>query len=305
MNAASNQAIRVWVNGQRVDDAPSMSALDHGVTVGDGVFETAKIVDNKVFAITRHHDRMDRSLRGLGLETLDRAQVQAGIDAVLSSDEAPIELGRLRYTVTAGPGPLGSDRLDGAMTYIVSAGAVPVPPTTTAVAVVPWTRNERAATVGLKTTSYAENVVALAAAKKLGGCEAIFANTAGALCEGTGSNIFLVVDGVVLTPSLETGPLAGITRALTIEWLTEAGIQVVEDELPLSLLAEADEAFITSSTRDIQPLDAIRVVGSVSTLAGQLAGAPVGERAFGDAPGRITAQAQEIFNRMSIERFDP
>lgn len=303
MNAASNPAIRVWVNGQRVDDAPSMSALDHGVTVGDGVFETAKIVDNKVFAITRHHDRMDRSLRGLGLETLDRARVQEGIDAVLADD--PIELGRLRYTVTAGPGPLGSDRLDGAMTYIVSAGAVPVPPVSTAVAVVPWTRNERAATVGLKTTSYAENVVALAAAKNLGGSEAIFANTAGALCEGTGSNIFLVVDGVVLTPSLETGPLAGITRALTIEWLTEAGIQVVEDEVPLSLLAEADEAFITSSTRDIQPLNAIRVVGSVSTLAGQLAGAPVGERTFGDAPGRITAQAQEIFNRMSIERFDP
>ncbi len=303
MNAAKGQAIRVWVNGERVDDAPSMSALDHGVTVGDGVFETAKIVDNKIFAITRHHDRMDRSLRGLGLETLDRGRVQEGIDAVLADE--PIELGRLRYTVTAGPGPLGSDRLEGAMTYIVSAGAVPVPPLTTSVAVVPWTRNERAATVGLKTTSYAENVVALAAAKKLGGSEAIFANTAGALCEGTGSNIFLVVDGVVLTPSLETGPLAGITRALTIEWLAEAGIQVVEDELPLSLLAEADEAFITSSTRDIQPLDAIRVVGSVSTLAGQLAGAPVGERTFGDAPGRITAQAQEIFKAISIERFDP
>ncbi len=303
MNTANGQAVRVWVNGERVDDAPSMSALDHGVTVGDGVFETAKIVDNKIFAITRHHDRMDRSLRGLGLQTLDRGRVHEGIDAVLADE--PIELGRLRYTVTAGPGPLGSDRLDGAMTYIVSAGAVPAPPLTTAVAVVPWTRNERAATVGLKTTSYAENVVALAAAKGLGGSEAIFANTAGALCEGTGSNIFLVVDGVVLTPSLETGPLAGITRALTIEWLTEAGIQVVEDELPLSLLAEADEAFITSSTRDIQPLNAIRVVGSVSTLAGQLAGAPVAERTFDDAPGRITAQAQEIFNRMSIERFDP
>lgn len=303
MNTANGQAVRVWVNGERVDDAPSMSALDHGVTVGDGVFETAKIVDNKIFAITRHHDRMDRSLRGLGLQTLDRGRVHEGIDAVLADE--PIELGRLRYTVTAGPGPLGSDRLDGAMTYIVSAGAVPTPPLTTAVAVVPWTRNERAATVGLKTTSYAENVVALAAAKGLGGSEAIFANTAGALCEGTGSNIFLVVDGVVLTPSLETGPLAGITRALTIEWLTEAGIQVVEDELPLSLLAEADEAFITSSTRDIQPLNAIRVVGSVSTLAGQLAGAPVAERTFDDAPGRITAQAQEIFNRMSIERFDP
>ena len=110
---------------------------------------------------------------------------------------------------------------------------------------------------------------------------------------------------MVLTPSLRSGPLAGITRALTIEWLTEEGLQVVEDEIPLSLIAEADEVWVTSSTRDIQPVNAVRVVPSVSTLAGQLDGAPVGERTFGDAPGRITAQAQEIFARMSVERFDP
>ncbi|MGC1207823.1 MAG: aminotransferase class IV [Ornithinimicrobium sp.] len=303
MSASESDAIRVWVNGERVDEGPAIAALDHGVTVGDGVFETAKLVDSKVFALTRHHDRMDRSLRGLGLDPLDRDRVAEGIEAVMA--DGPIDLGRLRYTVTAGPGPLGSDRLGGPMTYIVWAGAVPQPPVSTAIAVVPWVRNERAATVGLKTTSYAENVIALAAAKQLGGSEAIFANTAGALCEGTGSNIFLVVDGVVLTPSLGTGPLAGITRALTIEWLTEEGLQVVEDEIPLSLIAEADEVWLTSSTRDIQPVDAIRVVPSVSTLAGQLAGAAVGERTFGDAPGRITAQAQEIFARMSAERFDP
>ncbi len=303
MSAANNDGIRVWVNGERVDEGPALAALDHGVTVGDGVFETAKLVDNRVFALTRHHDRMDRSLRGLGLPSLDRSRVEEGIASVLA--EEPIELGRLRYTVTAGPGPLGSDRLGGPMTYIVSAGAVPKPPVTTAIAVVPWVRNERAATVGLKTTSYAENVVALAAAKQLGGSEAIFANTSGLLCEGTGSNIFLVVDGVVLTPSLSTGPLAGITRALTMEWLTEEGLQVVEDDIPLSLLAEADEVWVTSSTRDIQPVDAIRVVPSVATLAGTLPAASVSERTFGDAPGRITAQAQEIFARMSVERFDP
>ncbi|MGB3827814.1 MAG: aminotransferase class IV [Ornithinimicrobium sp.] len=303
MSTPHNDAIRVWVNGDRVDDGPALAALDHGVTVGDGVFETAKLVDSKVFALTRHHDRMDRSLRGLGLDSLDRARVAEGIEAVMA--DGPIDRGRLRYTVTAGPGPLGSDRMGGPMTYIVSAGPIPQPPVTTAIAVVPWVRNERAATVGLKTTSYAENVVALAAAKQLGGSEAIFANTSGALCEGTGSNIFLALDGVVLTPSLQTGPLAGITRALVIEWLTEEGLQVIEDEVPLSLIAEADEVWLTSSTRDIQPVDAIRVIPSVSTLAGPLAPAAVAERTFSGAPGRITAQAQEIFARMSAERFDP
>lgn len=303
MSAANNNDVRVWVNGELVGTEPSIAALDHGLTVGDGVFETAKVIDNRVFALTRHHDRMDRSLRGLGLKSLDRGRVEEGIEAVLTGE--PIEHGRLRYTVTAGTGPLGSDRFDGDMTYIVSAGPVPPAPSSTAVAVVPWTRNERAATVGLKTTSYAENVVALAAAKAQGATEAIFANTAGVLCEGTGSNIFLVVDGVVLTPALECGPLAGITRALTIDWLLEAGLQVDEDEIPLSMLGEADEAWITSSVRDIQPINAVRVVPGAQTLAGHIDGPAVSERTFGDAPGRITAQAQEIFARARVDRFDP
>lgn len=302
MSAQGND-IRVWVDGRRVDEGPALAALDHGVTVGDGVFETAKVLGSQVFALTRHHDRMDRSLRGLGLAPLDRGKVQEGIEAVLA--DGPIEFGRLRYTITGGPGPMGSDRLGGPMTYIVTAGPAPRPAPETTVAVVPWTRNERAATVGLKTTSYAENVIALAAAKDLGGTEAIFANTAGQLCEGTGSNVFVVLDGTVLTPALHTGPLAGITRALTIEWLTQEGIDVHEDELPLSILTEADEAWITSSTRDVQGISAVRVAGAASSLAGQVAAPALPERVFGTAPGPVTQRAQEIFARLGVERIDP
>ena len=86
---------------------------------------------------------------------------------------------------------------------------------------VPWVRNERSAVAGLKTTSYAENVVALAYAKERGAIEAVFANTRGELCEGTGSNVFVVRDGVVWTPPLDSGCLAGITRALAVEWCRE------------------------------------------------------------------------------------
>lgn len=296
-------AVRVWVNGRRVDEGPALAALDHGVTVGDGVFETAKVVGQQVFAMTRHHDRMDRSLWGLGLPPLDRVRVHEGIDAVLA--DGPVELGRLRYTVTAGPGPLGSDRMGGPMSYIVTLGATPVAPPATTVAVVPWTRNERAATVGLKTTSYADNVVALMTAKDIGATEAIFANTAGQLCEGTGSNIFVVLDGVVLTPSLASGPLAGITRALTIEWLDAEGIEVHQDDLPLSILSEADEAWITSSTRDVQGISAVRIAGSALSLAGQVPAAPLAERVFGTAPGEVTRRAQEIFAQRSVGQPDP
>jgi branched-chain amino acid aminotransferase len=115
------------------------------------------------------------------------------------------------------------------------------------VVTVPWTRNERGPVAGLKTTSYAENVVALAWARERGAQEAVFANTAGNLCEGTGSNVFYVVDGELRTPSLASGCLAGITRGLLLEWC-----QVREVDEPAEILARADEVFLASTTRDVQ-----------------------------------------------------
>ncbi len=264
---------RVWVDGERVDGKPSISALDHGLTVGDGVFETCKVVDGRPFALERHHDRLDRSLAGLGLPPADRGLLAEGVASVLAE---PLEFGRLRYSVTGGHGPLGSDRDDVPMTYVVLAGPQPRPAPSTKIAVVPWTRNEHSAVAGLKTTSYAENVVALARAKREGATEAIFANTRGELCEGTGSNIFVVREGRLCTPPVESGLLAGITRALVLEACAHAGIEVVEAPLPLAVLDDAEEVFITSSTRDIQPVHA------------------VGERDV-PAPGPVTSAAMDAF----------
>lgn len=247
---------RVWVDGDIVDPTgPSVSALDHAVTVGDGVFETAKVVDGKPFALTRHHRRLERSAAGLGLPAPDLALLAKGIAAVL--DGEPLEFGRLRYSVTGGVGPLGSDRDDADLTTIVLAAPQPLPPASGTLAVVPWTRNERSAVAGLKTTSYAENVVALARAKETGAIEAVFANTRGELCECTGSNVFVVVDGVVLTPPTDSGLLPGITRELVLEWGRAAGIEMREQPLPLEVLETADEVFITSSTKDVLPIHAV------------------------------------------------
>ena len=277
--------VRVWVNGQRVDPAaPSISALDHGVTVGDGVFETCKVVDGVPFALERHARRLDRSMAGLGLPPADHAMIDAGIKAVLSGE--PIAFGRLRYSVTGGAGPLGSDRDSSPLTYIVSAASQPPNPDTAKLVVVSWTRNERSATAGLKTTSYAENVVALAHAKGHGGVEALFANSIGHLCECTGSNVFVVVDGEILTPDLASGPLAGITRELVIEWCREEGLAVHAEPLPMSILARAQEVFITSSVKDVLGVHAID-------------DQPI------TAPGPVTARAAEIFARLSRERLDP
>lgn len=252
----NDDLIRVWVNGELVaPDAPALSALDHAVTVGDGVFETAKIDRGIPFAVTRHHQRLQRSAAGLGLPPVDLARVDEGIKAVL--DGPALDFGRLRYSVTGGIGPLGSDRAGATPTYIVLAGPQSRPPAVGRLAVVPWTRNERSAVAGLKTTSYAENVVALAHAQQRGAIEAVFANTRGELCECTGSNVFVVVDGEVLTPPTDSGLLPGITRELVLEWARADGIPVREEPLPLSVLGEADEVFITSSTKDVLPIEAV------------------------------------------------
>ncbi|HEU0171252.1 MAG TPA: aminotransferase class IV, partial [Acidimicrobiales bacterium] len=103
---------------------------------------------------------------------------------------------------------------------------------------------------GVKVTSFAENVHALAEARKVDASEAILPNTRGNLCEGTGTNVFAVVDGVLVTPPLMAGCLPGVTRALVLEVVPEAD----EDDLPMPRLAEAAEVLLTSTTRDVQPL---------------------------------------------------
>ena len=118
-------------------------------------------------------------------------------------------------------------------------------------ATVPWPRNERGALAGLKTTSYGENVVMLAHAKARGATEAVMANIAGHLCEGTGSNVFYVVDGELRTPTLKSGCLAGVTRGLVLEWY--GGREVDE---PIDVVRQASEVFLASTTRDVQPVSA-------------------------------------------------
>jgi branched-chain amino acid aminotransferase len=239
--------MRAWINGQLLADptAPALLVTDHGFTVGDGVFEAIKVVDGRPFALTRHLERLARSAQGLGLPAPDDELVRRGVAAVLEGQDLP--LGRIRITFTGGPAPLGSGRGDEPPTLVVVADAMAEWPRSTAVATVPWPRNERGALAGLKTTSYAENVVALAKAKESGASEAIFANLAGHLCEGTGSNVFYVVDGELRTPTLASGCLAGVTRALLLEWF--GGVEVDE---PIEVVDGASEVFLVSTTRDVQ-----------------------------------------------------
>ncbi|MEU9603856.1 aminodeoxychorismate lyase [Streptomyces sp. NPDC048057] len=273
--------MKVWVNGglRDAEDA-RVSVLDHGLTVGDGVFETAKAEHGRAFALTLHLERLTRSARGLGLPDPDHDEVRRACAEVLAAN--PVERGRLRITYTGGLSPLGSDRGTDGPTLVVAVGASAERPDTTAAITVPWVRNERGALTGLKTTSYAENVVALARAAEQGASEALFANTVGQLCEGTGSNVFVVVDGELLTPPVSSGCLAGITRALTVHW---AG--ATETDLPFDVLERAEEVFLTSSLRDVQAVS--RVDGR--TLPG--------------APGPVTTKTMRLFAERAAADPDP
>jgi branched-chain amino acid aminotransferase len=245
--------MKIWLNGT-LDDVTALriSPLDHGLLVGDGVFETLRVYDGVPFAWRRHYERLLHSARGIGLDVPSADVLRPAAEAVLAANE--LAEARLRITVTGGEAPLGSERGDAEMTVIIAASALGPPAPDADVVTVPWARNEHSAVVGLKTISYAENVRALAYAREHGAVEAVFPNTRGDLCEATGSNVFLVFQSVLHTPPGEAGCLLGVTRALILELAASLGIPIEEAALPLDSLHRADEAFLSSTTREVQAI---------------------------------------------------
>ena len=243
--------MKVWVNGSVCDEEDArVSPFDHGLLTGDGVFETIRAYRGKPFALDRHLDRLKASGDGLGLQVPPAEVLRAAVSDVIAANG--LSEARVRITVTGGRSPLGSVRgADGPLVIVAAAEHSDYEPDV-AVAIAPWPKSERSAVAGLKTTSYAENVVALAWARERDAGEAIFLNLAGNLCEGTGTNLFLVVDGRLVTPPLSAGCLAGVTRALIVEEL-----KVEERDILPGELSSATEAFLSSTTREVHPINSV------------------------------------------------
>jgi branched-subunit amino acid aminotransferase/4-amino-4-deoxychorismate lyase len=136
-------------------------------------------------------------------------------------------------------------------------------------------------TAGLKTLAYTDNIAALAQARRAGADDALFLDTEGHLCEATASNLFICTNGVIITPATSCGALPGITRAAVIELARAAGNAVQERVVHADELAGADEAFLTSSVRELVPL--VRVNGT-----------PVGS----GAPGPITRRLRSAYAQL-------
>lgn len=230
-----------------------VSAFDHGFTVGDGIFETLKTEGEKVFFLSRHLQRLVNSAKLLEMSIPDIDTIRiAALEVCAQDDVKKAELGRLRITVSSGLGELGSARGTGWTLVVTWTQAMPWPDSAKVI-ISDIARNEKSPLAGAKTTSYAENVLALSRAKNSGASEAILLNLAGNVCEGTGSNIFIVKNATILTPPTTDGLLAGITRNAVIESIPK-NFRFSELSFNAGDLLSADEIFLTSSTRDIQPV---------------------------------------------------
>lgn len=250
-------------------DDMCVSPFDLGVTVGLGVFETMQAYDGKVFAYARHHERMLNGVSRLKLapQSLPAVEiVENAMREVLVANDLGRGRARVRVSLSGGMNPLSGGQAWGHLT--VTAVPVSSPCSEAKLVTVPYPYNERSALAGVKSSSYADHLMAWRHALSLGADEAVRYNTVGQLCEGAMSNIFLVSGGKVFTPSLESGCLPGITRAIVIELCLQEEIEMVECELTEEDLNQADEIFITSSVREVQSAE---LIGNISNTAKPIA----------------------------------
>jgi len=270
-----------WVDGRLVSRDELVLRPDDHALVGDGVFEAIKLIGGKPFALTRHLERLVASAVPLDLP-VDLAAVRAAVTEILTTEQAQVSPSWLRVTVTGGSAAMGTGGIGTSPTIIAAIAPMAVWAPVSNVVIAPWTRNENGATAGLKTISYAENVIATRFAHRSHADDAIFANTKGMLCEGTGTNIFVAYEGQLCTPSPASGCLAGVTQRLLLDWMPE----IVVRDVPIGVLATAEEAFLTSTSRDVHP---------IATVDGQKLAA---------APGPLTRRAMEVWAKNFASEID-
>jgi branched-chain amino acid aminotransferase len=235
------EAIRVSIDGELSDPhEATISVLDDGLLRGDGAFEAIKLYGAHPFRLAEHIDRLERSAEAIHLD-FDRPALEAEVDALLADlarSGAPAEA-MLRIVLTRGG------------RRIALAEQLPDWPETVDVALVQLSPSEILA--GVKSISYAANMHATRIASGRGADEAIYVDRDGIVLEAPTSSVFWAGDnGVLRTPELETGILDSITRRVVVEALAAEEGRYEADEL-----RGAREAFLASTTREIQPLASI------------------------------------------------
>lgn len=247
--------MKLWVNGRAMPvDQPSLSALDRGFTLGDGLFETMRAQEGVVFRLDAHLDRLCAGARLLGIPLPEDLRDQV---AAAARNKGEYRNASIRLTVSRGAAPPGlapPASAEPTVTIVAQPVVRPRVPEPIVAVMASGRRNEHALTAGVKTLAYTESVVALAQARAAGADDAIFLDTAGHVSGATASNLFAVIDDVLVTPPLACGVLPGITRAAVLELARSLGITAVQREMAEPELAAASEIFLTSSIREIAPV---------------------------------------------------
>jgi len=255
----------IYLNGQLTSRSKAkLSPFDHGFLYGYGLFETMRAYQGRIFRLDHHLTRLRRSTQSLGL-THSILHVVEGKQSLEAACLATLEANklkdaRLRLTVSAGEGDMMPDPSTcSSPTILITAGnLVPLPPekyeSGFKAALSSLHRNSQSPLSRLKSTCYMENILARMAARATGCDEVILLNEQGYLAEGSTTNIFLASNGELITPSLESGVLSGITREVILEIARASNIKTMERQLELKELIEAEEAFVTNSILELMPL---------------------------------------------------
>jgi branched-chain amino acid aminotransferase len=268
-----------------------VSVFDHGFLYGDGVFETLRAYRGRIFRLTEHLARLDRSASALGM-ALPVARERLADLARESLTRNQLQEAYLRITVSRGPGEIGLDpALCKSPTLVVIAK--PFEPYaesfyTDGVSVtIARTRRTppEALPPHVKSLNFLNNVLAKMEATAAGSHEALLLNHRGEVTEGTTSNVFVVQGKCLRTPAVECGLLAGITRGIVLQLARETGIPAEETRLTVRDLTDAEECFLANTTQEVLP---------VTRVDGRSIG--------GGRPGQITRRLHASF-RAGLDRF--
>lgn len=252
---------QVYINGKLVPQAEAtVSVFDHGLLYGDGVFEGLRSYDGKVFRLEEHVRRLFESALAICLEIpMSEPEMCQAIAGTV--DKNGIEDGYIRAIVTRGSGTLGLDpnRCSNPQVIII-ADAIALYPQELyeqglEIITASTIRNHPAAlSPRIKSLNYLNNILAKIEGLKAGCIEALMLNHKGEIAECTGDNIFLVRDGVLMTPPMDAGILGGITRDAVIEIAESAGIEVMKVSLTRHDVYVADECFLTGTAAEVIPV---------------------------------------------------
>ncbi len=238
-----------------------VSVFDHGFVFGEGVYETLRTYERRPFLLDRHLQRLRASAAMIDLALpLDDSEIGRRIEETIAAVEGGTEV-YLRILVTPGPGEFSYDptaRRNPTFVIIARTFAPPSPglyAMGVTITVVSISRSQpNSVNPLIKSNNLLPNAMAMREAMRRGAYEGLMLNYRGEITECTQSNFFIVKQDAILTPPLESGLLAGITRELIIECARETGVPLSETVIRMHDLLTADEAFLSSTTRELVPV---------------------------------------------------